>query len=177
MAKVTWEVGKPQPNPFEAVAGDFREYVVHLCTASGAGETEIPGIFVEFFRQVFEAALEVENAEARKVLIEVDTVYAMITVVVTDDVRSHDEREVFKLTMDDWDARDAGDEEVDEEAEQASFQRVMENFEGAICGALGDSSLLSIQAELRARRYRLWIFDQDEEEAGETLEELPLAGV
>jgi hypothetical protein len=50
MAKVTWEVAEPLPDPFEAVAGDLREYVVHLCTASNAGETEVPGIFVEFFR-------------------------------------------------------------------------------------------------------------------------------
>jgi hypothetical protein len=26
MAKVTWEVAEPRPNPFEAVVGDFREY-------------------------------------------------------------------------------------------------------------------------------------------------------
>lgn len=176
MAKVTWEVSEPNPSAFEAIAGDFREYVVHLCTVSDAAESEIPGVFVEFFRQVFEAALEVDNAEARKLLIEVDTVYAMITVVVTDNVRSFDEREVFKLSMNDWDAQNAV-EDIDEQEELALFQEVMDRFEAAIRDALRDPSLLTLEAQLRARPYRLWIYDHDEEEKDETLKELPLAGV
>jgi hypothetical protein len=79
--------------------------------------------------------------------------------------------------MNDWDVDVADDEEVDADAEQASFQWVMEKFEGAIRGALQDSRLSAIQAELRARGYRLWIYNQDQDKEEETLKELPLAGV
>jgi hypothetical protein len=72
--------------------------------------------------------------------------------------------------MNDWDVDVADGEEVDADAEQASFQAVMEKFEGA----LQDSRLSAIQAELRARGYRLGIYNQDKEE--ETLKELSLAG-
>jgi hypothetical protein len=176
MGNVTWEVAKPSPDPFAAVVGDFSEYVVHLCTVSDASDPEIAETFVEFFRQAFESALTVENLEARRVLIEIDTVYAMLTVVVTDQVRSHDERTVFKLSMKDWDVGVADDEEVDDGAREAVFEGVMNHFEGAIRAAVGDTRLSSVEAQLRALGFRLWIFDHDEEEAGATLKELPLAG-
>ncbi len=181
MAKVTWKVANPAPDPFAAVVGDFRQYVVHLCTVSGASEPEVGEVFVELFRKVFEAALAVENSQARRILIEVDTVYAMITVVVTDDVRTRDERDVFKLSMDDWDigtndvAEDEEADEADEDAELAAFQRVFDNFENAARSALTDPRLAAIESDLRARRFQLWIVEHDEGDEGKPMKELPLA--
>ena len=177
MAKVTWQDGEPAPNPFEATSGDFREYVVHLCTVSEASEEEIHDLFVDFFRRVFEVALGVERAEARKILIEVDTVYADMTVVVTDQARSYDERHVFTLSMNDWDVGGADEEEDEsEEASAAKFQAVMGQFRESIRKALDDERLSAIRRDLRTRRFRLWIGNHDEDGDGEAPEELPLAG-
>jgi hypothetical protein len=171
MAKVKWEVAKPARDPFAAIVGDNRLYEVHMCRLSEASETEIHDAFVEFLRQVFESALAVENKEARKILIEVDTVYAMMTVIVTDDVRSYDERHVYKLGVSDW---DIGVGEPDE----AAFQGVFEKFENAARAALKDSGLAAPQAELGSRGFRLWIkeYGEDEDEDGKPAKELPLSG-
>lgn len=180
MAKVTWKDAKPAPDPFAAVMGDLRQYAVHLCDVSDATEPEIGEIFVEFFRQVFDSALAVENPEARRIVIEVDTVYAMITVVVTDQVRSHDEREVFKLSMNDWDIGTDDDvnedEEPDQEAERAAFQRVFDNFENATRQTLADARLTNVQSKLRAIGFELWIMDHDEGDEAKPMKHLPLAG-
>jgi hypothetical protein len=172
MAKVKWEVAEPAPDPFAAVIGDSRLYAVHVCTVSEASEPEIRDAFVEFFRQVFDSALAVENEEARRILIEVDTVYAMMTVIVTDDERSYDEREVYKLGVSDWDIGVGDDEDSDDEAH---FRRVFENFERATRTALEDSRLAALQAELGPRGFRLWITEYSEGEE-KPQEQLPLIG-
>ena len=172
MAKVNWEVAGPAPDPFAAVVGDLRLYGVHVCKVSEASEPEIQDAFVEFFRQVFDSALAVENEEARRILIEVDTVYAMMTVIVTADERSYDEREVYKLGVSDWDI-DAGDD--DDSDDEAHFKRVFENFEKATRAALKDSRLAALQAELASRGFRLWITEYSEGEE-KPQEQLPLIG-
>jgi hypothetical protein len=170
MAKVKWKVAEPAPDPFAAVVGDSRLYAVHVCTVSEASEPEIQDAFVEFFRQVFDSALAVENEEARRILIEVDTVYAMMTVIVTDDERSFDENEVYKLGVNDWDIGVGGDADDD-----AAFKRVFENFEKATRAALKDSRLAALQAELGSRGFRLWITEYSEGEE-KPQEQLPLIG-
>jgi hypothetical protein len=174
MAKVNWEVAGPAPDPFAAVVGDLRLYGVHVCKVSEASEPERQDAFVEFFRQVFDSALAVENEEARRILIEVDTVYAMMTVVVTDDERSYDEHAVYKLGVNDWDIG-VGDDEVDEADEDAAFKRVFENFERATRAALKDSRLAAVQAELGSRGFQLWITEFSEGEE-KPQEQLPLSG-
>lgn len=180
MAKVTWKDAKPAPDPFAAVVGDLRQYAVHLCDVSDSTESEIGDIFVEFFRKVFDAALAVQNPKARRIVIEVDTVYAMITVVVTDEARSHDEREVFKLSMNDWDIGTDDDvnedEEPDQEAERAAFQRVFDNFENATEQALADPRLTNLQSKLQSIGFQLWIMNHDEDAEGKPMKRLPLAG-
>lgn len=176
MAQVKWEVAKPAPDPFAAIVGNFREYVVHVCSVSDASEAEIGNAFVEFFQKTFEAALTVENVLARKILIEVDRVYAIMTVVVTDGVRTADERNVFKLGVDDWDIGVGDDEEEDEETDdEAAFKRVFENFDNATRAALKDSRLAALQAELGSRGFRLWITEYSEGDE-KPHEELPFAG-
>ena len=172
LAKVKWEVAEPAPAPFATVVGDSRLYAVHVCTVSEASEPEIQDAFVEFFRQVFDSALAVENEEARRILIEVDTVYAMMTVIVTDDERSYDEREVYKLGVSDWDIDVGDDEDSDDEAH---FKRVFENFENATRAGLKDSRLAALQAELASRGFRLWITEYSEGEE-KPQEQLPLSG-
>ena len=176
MAKVKWEVAKPAPDPFAAIVGDSRPYGVHVCRVAEASEPEIHDGFVEFFRQVFEAALAVENEEARKILIEVDTVYAMMTVVVTDDERSYDEREVYKLGVNEWDIGVGDDEDEDEDADDESgFQEVLDKFKNATRAALEDPKLAAVQAELGSRGFRLWITEYSEGDE-KPQDELPIAG-
>jgi hypothetical protein len=174
MAKVKWAAAEPAPDPFAAVVGDSRLYAVRVCTVSEASEPEIQDVFVEFFRQVFDSAVAVENEEARKILIEVDTVYAMMTVVVTDDERSYDEHKVYKLGVTDWDIG-VGDDEDEEADDEAGFKRVFENFEKATRAALKDFRLAALQAELGSRGFRLWITEYSEGEE-KPQEQLPLSG-
>ncbi|MDC0603579.1 hypothetical protein OAP14_11290 [Aliiglaciecola sp.] len=38
---ILWEVGEPQPNPFEAIAGDLTEYVVHYASSESTTENNV----------------------------------------------------------------------------------------------------------------------------------------
>lgn len=102
MARVTWKHSEPAPNPFEGVAGDFTEYVVHLCEAR-AHKDEEADILASVLQPALEAAKRVQREEARFILCDFDPVYSILTIVVTDGNRTKDEREVFKLVYHDWD--------------------------------------------------------------------------
>ena len=102
MRTVRWERPEAAPNPFDAYAGDHRDYLVRVCYASDVAEGEWREVFVPFLAETLDAAAKSSNENARRVVFEIDALEAVMTCFVTDDVRSQDERDVFKLVAHDW---------------------------------------------------------------------------
>ena len=91
-----WEEGEPKTNSFEALAGDFTEYVVHhsRCLATSKSEIKIA------LKECVEKAItffEVNTKKSSKYFLIIwDAVYCEITLVVTDETCNSDSREVVK---------------------------------------------------------------------------------
>lgn len=102
MARTTWKHPAPAVNPFEAVAGDFTTYSVHLCEVREHANEEVE-VLVGVLGPALEAAKIVTREEARYFLCDFDSVYSALTIVVTDWDREHDEHHVYKVIFHDWD--------------------------------------------------------------------------
>jgi hypothetical protein len=172
MAETSWIVSDPTPDPFAAICGDNRKYVVHFCEVSHLAESEWVDVFAGFLLQAFEAAMKVQRSEARRIVLEVDPVYSLLTVVVTDTLHTYDEREVFKLKLHDWDA-ELNDQSLEDDQYALASKQLMKRFQDVATQAMKSPTLNALVSDLHARQFTFWFTEYREHEDWAELRELP----
>jgi hypothetical protein len=102
---LSWEAGEPSPNPFEALAGDNTEYVVHFSSSNAVKDDDVKLVLQECIDKAIDFFDENINQESEYFLIEWDPVYSMITLVVTNGEKTRDSRNVVKCQLEFIDAK------------------------------------------------------------------------
>jgi hypothetical protein len=131
------------------------------CALRNVDEGEWREVFVAFLAEALDAAAKSSNQKARRLVFEVDDLDAILTCIVTDEVRSQDERDVFKLVALDWayDSGELGEDEVPEDEDQLEeeTERTFQRFRAELSNALGDLRLHRYLEALSDRGFTLWI--------------------
>jgi len=161
MAKVTWKHPAPRANPFEALVGDHRKYAVHLCVVESFEGEEIE-ILMNVVLPALESAKQIFGNAARCILFDFDSVYSVLTIVATDRSRSHDQSEVYKLQLTDWDHPMQSKTMTDDEIE--SFcSRNCSTMHGLVERVLREAKCRNIISELSAQGFEFWWGEADSE--------------
>lgn len=93
---LVWEPSKPAPNPFEALVGDRTEYQVHFAESAAVDPADIEAAIVEVVKKALGFSEANRGKRSKRLLFLWDVVYAMLTVVYTDDSMMYDARHVTK---------------------------------------------------------------------------------
>lgn len=102
---LSWNVTEPKPNPFEAIVGDDRTYVVHYTKTDSVSELEIRNDLEEIVLKALSINKTPHARKANTVLTLWDKVYCQITVVFTDSTLLNDASIVTKCTFEGLDAK------------------------------------------------------------------------
>ena len=168
MATITWQHPAPAVNPFEAVAGDFTTYSVHLCEARDHAKEETV-VLLGVFAPALETARSVLRVSARFFLCDFDPVYSTLTLVVTDGDRERDEHHVYKVIFHDWDSAMLGTSIPDSEYDSACKEAERRMYD-LIDAVLRREELSALVEELKRRGFEFWFTNADPEGEREHLD-------
>lgn len=134
MAVLKWESSGPVPNPFEAVAGGFTEYCVHIANCDSTEDGNLRAALADVIRKSLSFASTSLSGIATRLLFLWDAVYADLTVVYADESMMEDAPQVTKCTfvafgdqLDEIAARDEDEWEEASEALSARIRRLLED--------------------------------------------------
>lgn len=96
---ILWEVSESQPNPFEAIAGDLTEYVVHYASSESTTENNV----ISELHECIDRAIDMFDInivpDSHFFLITWDEVYSSITLTVADYKMERESTHVIKFSF------------------------------------------------------------------------------
>ena len=95
MLSLEWRTSEPRPNPFEAIAGDLTEYRVHFATSAASAHSDLKRHLIEVVHKAISFAKENVGDNVSRMLFLWDGVYAILTVVCTDEKMERDAHHVI----------------------------------------------------------------------------------
>jgi hypothetical protein len=108
-----WETSTPALDPFEASVGDLTTYQVHFAESVALKPSELAIALTEIVAKTLEFATANAGDRCARLIFLWDVVYAMLTVVYTDESMAHDAHHVVKCHFIKLDEEGVDDEVTD----------------------------------------------------------------